>query len=97
VEIAREVKKSYNRKGQGWQFFLLLGVEIALPFGKQIVREKRCSCKAKSRGKKKASGGLVVATGAGLSALSADRQATGRPQAGVSPASAVVAGSSFSR
>jgi len=39
----------------------LFQVEIALLFGKQIVREERCSCKAKSHGEKKASGDPVVA------------------------------------
>ena len=45
--------------------------EIALPFGKRTVRENRRSCKAKSRGEKNASGGLVVAQrGAGVSRAS---------------------------
>ena len=65
----------------------LFQVEIAPLFGKGTVRESRRSCKAKFRGEKKAVRCSPpqcfgwfgrCAAGAGLSALSADRQATGR-------------------
>jgi hypothetical protein len=56
---------SWGKEGFWWRWSLrekssLSQGEITLLFGKRTVHENRCSCKAKSRGEKKVSGGQVV-------------------------------------